>query len=278
MYINYLNPKILIRNNIFIEYELHNTQCIHIKNIQFEYPVYVYGLSINADDYQLFQYNMKEDNFITNEFEGNLNFILNFISTFDKNFKLQFTYFGEKIDFPNIIIEYEYISNKLPYFIDIVDKMFVTSNKELCSDFHEECGICIGYIFHINNLKCEHSTITFVFEKNIKFKFDFWDCIFLNNFSNKDEQNKICIFPCTNNLYDILYCIKNNLNCELKECISLIEINNNELRLMNIEEIIDNENNIDNDFDISYLKEIYIDDKKINDGIYIKSMYLYPFE
>jgi len=278
MFIDFINPSIDNRN--FITYKLKNSNCVHIQSIEFENKIHIGGFMII--DSGIYESTFSsEDCYINkdilneNEEIDDLNFILIFNSTFLKDFTLKCYLEDDKFNYlniPNLIIEYEYVDNTLPFYINSIDCLSYFQNN-ICSDLRieDESYMCIGYLLIFNkcNVDCLKDTITFVFSSNTIIKFNFWDCIFLENMDN------VCIFPCIDNIQDIFWCIKNNDNLELKKQIDSIQINKENLRLMHIEDDLDLENPSEfDDFDIIHLKEIYINNIKIYCGVCIQSLYL----
>lgn len=214
-----------------IKYHLNNKQFIHIKNICFERPLSVNYITLldENDDTNIFFDELDKN---TKDCIENLNFYLKFRSTFSKNFICKFVS-KEINNIPDLAIDYYFVDSLCNYFIDTSTKLSVEySKKSRKTISHDVKGdICLGYIFTTNKESFEDFyDINFILN-NYEIEFDLWECIFLKNFSEDNIQGKVCIIPLLDNMFDILYCIENNLSSDLEEIVFDIKNDKNKHKL-----------------------------------------------
>lgn len=306
MFIEHIEPVVDSNNNHNVYYRIgndtcmENDMCIYITDLTFEFPIFVLEYNFYSNG-RRFQYSSEEfwldvkrskiNKEIFDELKIiNFNEILNFNSVFGKNLLLGIICinsssnclrnFNTSTDYPRLIVSY-HKTEKLPkYLINITKNISFIYNirEELSMMNGYDCdeGILIGMVITMRK-KIDQiiENISFIFKNNIKIFFDLWDCQFLNSYFCKNNRNNKIFVPFIDNISEIMYCIKYNLQEELDEQVNLINVDEEKSKVITLNsyqcKLFKNENEFPWG---GYIKKIIFNNKEIKNDIIIQGIYL----
>jgi len=258
-------------------YKIENKTYIHIIDLQFENPfsltsIKFYDMSDNLKPKEIYKYifnRCSQDN--ENIDSYNITEFLNFKSIFNRELGICVVDFIlDNDNLPNLTITYFEVEKQNNYYIDLEHNIFfINFHNCVFSQYNNNPGTLIGIIIKLDIRGIDDITenITLSFYDGSIVYVDLYDCQFLGYNSYGNLEGVEYIIPLTPNLFDIFYCIKNNLKSELEQEIRNIILDKHKSKIITL-------NSFDNKHEFNGLVMCCLRDIKFNDNIMYKDNFV----
>lgn len=226
-------------------YKIENKNYIHIIDLQFETPfsitsIYFWDMSDDLKPKEIYKYNFNRSSQNNESIDPyNISEFLNFKSTFNRELGIRVRDFVlDNHNLPNLIITYIEVETLTNYYIDLQYNIFFLScHKGLVpfsQYYNSETLIGIKIELDISEIDDIVENITLSFYDGTIVCVDLYDCRFLGYSFYDDFEYVKYIIPLTPNLFDIFYCIKNNLKSELEQEIKNIILDKHKSKIITL--------------------------------------------